>query len=354
MTPVERLALRARFGVTQAARVGWYASQNAAGVRLGNRVGRTLPRIAPPRIEAPGGIPNRAVLLGHVRSLLARDLANVEAGLYPMPEDEPDGLPGLLERREMYLKDLPNIVRRRATQSHQEVDREAGRRPRYYMQNFHFQTDGWMSEGSAKLYDTQVETLFFGAAAAMRRQGLVPIAELARGRDQRELRMLDVASGSGAFLRDVRLAFPRLPVVASDLSEPYVAMAREKLMPRAGSGAVVGAAEALPFATGAFDVVSNIYLFHELPPKVRREVAAELARVVAPGGRLVIIDSLQTGDTPELDGLLELFPQLFYEPYYRSYLTEDMDQLFRSAGLELDASWPAFVSKVMVFRKAHG
>ncbi|WP_226579303.1 class I SAM-dependent methyltransferase [Acuticoccus sediminis] len=351
MTPVERFAMRARFGLAQAARVGWYASQNAAGVRVGREAGRDLPPPPKPVIEAPAGIPNRAELLKHVRKLLVRDLANVEAGLYPMPVDEPDGLRGLIERRGMYLKDIPNIVRRRATRSHQEVDRSGGKRPRYYMQNFHFQTDGWMTEDSARLYDTQVETLFLGAAAAMRRQGLVPIAEMVRERDQRTLAMLDVASGSGSFLRDVRQAFPRLPIVASDLSEPYVGLARSKVGSRSGSGAVVAAAESLPFATGGFDIVSTIYLFHELPPKVRRQVAAEMARVVAPGGRVIVIDSLQTGDTVELDGLLELFPQLFHEPYYRSYLTEDIVALFADAGLELMAGWPAFLSKVQVFQK---
>ena len=116
---------------------------------------------------------------------------------------------------------------------------------------------------------------------------------------------------------------------------------------------MVGAAEHLPFAGGSFDIVSTIYLFHELPPKVRRMVAAEMARVVAPGGRVIVIDSLQTGDTPELDGLLELFPQLFHEPYYRSYLTEDVEALFTDAGLDLTASWPAFLSKVLVFEKPH-
>jgi len=351
MTPVERAALRAEYSVRQAARVGWYAAQSMAGTRVARRVGRDLP--APPaiRIEAPGGIPDRPVLLGHVRRLLARDLANVEAGIYPMPDDEPGGLAALIERRARYLADIPNIVRRRATGTHQEVDRTDGGRPRYYMQNFHFQTDGWMSEESAALYDTQVETLFFGAAAAMRRQALVPIAEMVRERDQRGMRMLDVATGSGAFLRDVRNAFPRLPVVASDLSEPYLARACRELAPRPGSGAVCAPAEALPFATGSFDVVTNIYLFHELPPKIRPLVAAEMARIVAPGGRVVVVDSLQTGDVPELDGLLELFPQLFHEPYYRSYLKTDVGRLFGSAGLDPVATWPAFVSKVFVFRK---
>lgn len=351
MTPVERLALRTRFSIAQAARVGWYASQRAAGTRLANRTARDLPKLPAPTITAPAGLPTRAELLARVRELLARDLANVEAGLYPLPVDEPDGLGGLLERAMLYLRDVPEVVRRRATGAHQEVNESDGRRPRYYMQNFHFQTDGWMSERSAKLYDTQVETLFFGAAAAMRRQALVPIAELARQRDQRAMRMLDVASGSGAFLRDVRAAFPRLPIVASDLSEPYVGLARKTLGTRPGSGAVVAAAEELPFPTGRFDVVSSVFLFHELPPKVRAAVAAEMARVVAPGGRVVIVDSLQTGDTPALDGLLELFPQLFHEPYYGSYLTADMVRLFDSAGLVLEASWPAFVSKVFVFGK---
>jgi ubiquinone/menaquinone biosynthesis C-methylase UbiE len=351
MTPVERLALRTRFSIAQAARVGWYASQRAAGTRIATTVARGLPKVPGPTIEAPAGLPSQGVLLGHVRDLMARDLANVEAGLYPMPAGEPDGLPGLIERAALYLRDVPEVVRRRALGAHQEVNREEGRRPRYYMQNFHFQTDGWMSEHSARLYDTQVETLFFGAAAAMRRQALVPIAEMAAVRDQRQLRMLDVASGSGAFLRDVRHAFPRLSVVASDLSEPYVGLAWQKLGRRPASAAVVAAAEALPFASGAFDLVTNIYLFHELPPTVRPRVAAELARMIAPGGRLIVVDSLQTGDTPQLDGLLELFPQLFHEPYYRSYLTTDMTRLFGDAGLDVEAAWPAFLSKVYVFRR---
>ncbi len=352
MTPVERLALRARFSIEQAARVGWYTSQRAAGRRLAARVGAELPKPPTPIIEAPAGLPPRAVLLRHVRELFARDLANVEAGLYPMPTLDPGGLPGLIRQRRAYLSDLPEVVRRRATRSHQELAREGAGRPRYYMQNFHFQTDGWMSETSAALYDTQVETLFYGAAAAMRRQALVPIAKRLAFVDQRTTRLLDVASGSGAFLRDLRAAFPRLPVIASDLSAPYVSLARKRLGSVRGSDAVVAAAEALPFPDDAFDLLTNIYLFHELPPKVRVAVAAEFARVLAPGGLLVIVDSLQTGDTPALDGLLELFPQLFHEPYYKSYLTADLVGLFTESGLELEGTFPAFFSKVFVFRKS--
>jgi ubiquinone/menaquinone biosynthesis C-methylase UbiE len=57
-----------------------------------------------------------------------------------------------------------------------------------------------------------------------------------------------------------------------------------------------------------------------LPPKVRRIVFREFARVLKPDGRLVLVDSLQRADEPDYEGLLELFPQSFHEPYFASYI----------------------------------
>lgn len=76
-----------------------------------------------------------------------------------------------------------------------------------------------------------------------------------------------------------------------------------------------------------------------------------MARVLKPGGTLVFIDSLQMGDRPGWDGLLEGFPQRFHEPYYRQYTIDDLDALFSGVGLEAVSWWPAFLSKVMVRRK---
>jgi ubiquinone/menaquinone biosynthesis C-methylase UbiE len=47
------------------------------------------------------------------------------------------------------------------------------------------------------------------------------------------------------------------------------------------------------------DAVTSLFLFHELPLKVRRIVFRECARVLKPGGRLVLVDSLQRGDRPD-------------------------------------------------------
>jgi hypothetical protein len=63
------------------------------------------------------------------------------------------------------------------------------------------------------------------------------------------------------------------------------------------------------------------------------------------------VDSLERGDKPDYDGLLELFPQSFHEPYYTSYIDEDFDAIARSCGLIYAGASIAFVSKVMVFDK---
>jgi hypothetical protein len=70
-----------------------------------------------------------------------------------------------------------------------------------------------------------------------------------------------------------------------------------------------------------------------------------------PGGRLVLVDSLQRGDAPDYDGLLELFPQSFHEPYYASYIAEDFPALAQDCNLAHQRDVRAFVSKVMVFDK---
>ena len=106
----------------------------------------------------------------------------------------------------------------------------------------------------------------------------------------------------------------------------------------------------MPFADAEFDVVTCIYLFHELPPRVRRAVVAEVRRVVRPGGWVIFVDSLQPGDEPDYDSMLEYFPAAFHEPYYASYLKEDLDRLWRP-GFAAGERVPAYFSKVLTWRR---
>ena len=202
-----------------------------------------------------------------------------------------------------------------------------GKRPRYYLQNFHYQSGGWLTEKSAELYDTQVEILFNGSANAIRRQALPQLHEVFAGRDQRKLKVIDVGCGTGRFIDALKQVWPKLPILGIDMSEAYVKHASRHLRRCSRVNLSVAKAESLPVANESQDALISIFLFHELPPKVRRVVLRECARVLKPGGRLVLVDSLQRGDRPDYDGLLELFPQSYHEPYYRSYLDEDFAAL---------------------------
>ena len=353
-TPFARLATRVAYGATQLPRVAWYVGHGIAMRYLADEVRRREGEHARPRARTDAPVPDRSRLYADMAKLFQQDLANVEAGIYPLPADRDGSLPTLLQRSRLFFEDLPEIHRRRTSGGHSEVLNEDTRakRPRYYLQNFHFQTGGWLTEDSAQRYDTQVEVLFNGTANAIRRQALVPLHEIFAGRDQRTLRLLDIGCGTARFLDFVKQAWPRLPVLGLDLSEAYAKEAKHHLRRRSRLGFVVGNGEQLPVADASQDAVTSVFTFHELPSEVRRTVIRESARVLKPGGRLIILDSLQRNDAPDYQGLLELFPQNFHEPYYESYLDEDFAAIAQACGLMHVRDVPAFVSKVMVFNKA--
>jgi ubiquinone/menaquinone biosynthesis C-methylase UbiE len=291
-------------------------------------------------------------LLADLAQLFLRDADAVRAGLYP-PDVGQNGFLENLRRAQAMLADVPSTMeRRRAGEAcTSRAVSQAGGLPDYYLQDFHFQTGGYLTGESARLYDVQVETLFLGGAAAMRREALRPIAEFMRGRDQRRTTLLDVACGTGRFLRDVRLAWPAMRLMGLDLSQPYLDEGRRQLEGLRPVEWIVGAGERLPLPDASVDIATSIFLFHELPGEVRRRVSAEVARVLKDDGLFVFIDSLQLGDRPGWDGLLESFPMRFHEPYFAHYTSDDLDLVFTEAGLGVQATWTSYLSKIIVCRK---
>jgi len=281
-------------------------------------------------------------------SAFEKDARDVAAGLYPAMDTGADPLE-VFRRAGDVLTDARAVDQRRRGARATEVRSESSTAyPSYYRQNFHYQTGGWFTQDSARRYEAQVEALFSGAAGAMRRRALSLLARAWRGRDHRGLKVVDLACGSGGFLKDLRRAFPRARVMGLDLSAAYLNEARS----RSGVEGVVQAnAERLPFADASLDAVTCVYLFHELPPRVRPVVAKEVARVLKPGGVLAFADSVQPQDEPDLARLLEAFPAFFHEPYYGSYATTDLGTLFARAGLTAAGADKAFLTKALLFRK---
>ncbi len=280
--------------------------------------------------------------LARLRDLLERDAAMIGRGLAPLSVLRPRDPLGHGRRLLRILADGPRVTRRRRARRARDFSQQASRwledLPAYYRRNFHYQTDGYLSERSADLYEHQVELLFRGGADPMRRLLVAPLtAHLARrGRDGngRGLRFLELGSGVGSATRSIARCFPEARITCLDLSHPYTNHAQRRLSEFERVDCVQGDAAALEFADGRFDAVYSVFLFHELPLPVRAQVIEESRRVLRPGGFFGLVDSLQRGDDPSLDWALEFFPREFHEPYYANYAANPMEALVEAADFE--------------------
>jgi ubiquinone/menaquinone biosynthesis C-methylase UbiE len=163
--------------------------------------------------------------------------------------------------------------------------------------------------------------------------------------------VLDLGAGTGRFLSQLASALPGARLYALDLSAYYLAEAEALLAGVPFASFLVENAERTSLRDGSMDASASVFLFHELPPAARRQVAAEALRVLRPGGRFVVLDSAQRSDSPELAAYLDRFPAEYHEPFYQGYLDDDLAPLFAGAGFEIEEVRPFFLSKRVVARK---
>jgi ubiquinone/menaquinone biosynthesis C-methylase UbiE len=297
-----------------------------------------------------------AALRERYEGLLARDLANVEAGLYPRSLLYQIPVATYARTLPMLLLDVPRVLRRVLARDHEDLpaDVDLQRYPSYFRRNFHWQSDGYLSRRSAELYDLAVELLFAGTSDVMRRQVIPPISRFLGNAAGTDVRLLDVACGTGRALAQIACAHPRLRLYGLDLSPYYLQVARRVLADLPDVSLVAENAERLPFRAGYFDVVTSVFLFHELPRSARRMVLAEMHRVLRPGGLLVIEDSAQLAESGDVAFFLGRFAAEFHEPFYRDYVRDDLAAALTAAGFRVESVEPHFVSKVVVGRKLAG
>jgi ubiquinone/menaquinone biosynthesis C-methylase UbiE len=290
--------------------------------------------------------------------LIATDWQDAERGVYPVsllfdnPWDE------FFRLYPQVWLDAPKTWKRAAHRNYQEFapDLDVAEYPKYYIQNFHHQTDGYLGEASADLYDLQVELLFGGTGDPMRRRILAPLQQSLAAfsaTPARQIRILDVACGGGRTLKQLRGAFPDAALYGIDLSRTYLRKTNQLLSQDPGElpQLLQANAEALPYVDHYFHGVSSVFLFHELPGEVRQNVMNECFRVTKPGGVLVICDSIQSDDSPELKVMLDNFPTVFHEPYYRHYSTDNLVARLESAGFENIEVEVHFMSKYFIAHK---
>lgn len=113
--------------------------------------------------------------------------------------------------------------------------------------------------------------------------------------------VLDVGCGTGTLALK---AYARVGtaghVAGIDPGPRQIARARHKAG-RAGCPIDfrVAAIEHLPFADRSFDVVLSTFMMHVLPDDLKRQGLAEIARVLKPGGRLLIVDFRRPEEHPQ-------------------------------------------------------
>jgi demethylmenaquinone methyltransferase / 2-methoxy-6-polyprenyl-1,4-benzoquinol methylase len=157
-------------------------------------------------------------------------------------------------------------------------------------------------------------------------------------------RVLDVATGTGELAQELaQRVSPGGEVVGSDFSEAMLDRARAKADAHSPAGVVIprfewGDALALPYEDDSFDAATvgfGVRNFSELDRGL-----AELARVVRPGGRVVILEFTNPTRPPLsffyrvwFDRIVPVLGRLSDDPEAYSYLPESVKRFPPPAGL---------------------
>ena len=315
--------------------------------------------VSPSEVQTKA-VPNETLLQLQERliHLLEVDWEDAERGVYPKEVLFDNSWEDFFRYYPSVWLDLPQIWERVENKKYQDFAPEIDTQgyPSYYVQNFHHQTDGYLSDLSANLYDLQVEILFGGSADPMRRRILAPLKESLGVFAEvlpRQIRILDIACGTGRTLKYIRNTLPQVSLFGVDLSPAYLRKANELLSQIPGElpQLLQTNAEALPYLDNYFHAVTSVFLFHELPAPVRQSVIEECFRVTQPGGTFIICDSIQISDSPEMKPMMENFPEMFHEPYYKNYIADDLVERLQKAGFENIDTQVHFMSKYLIARK---
>jgi len=176
--------------------------------------------------------------------------------------------------------------------------------------------------------------------------GLVLLSGAAAG-----ARVLDLACGPG-FLT---MAFAARCGSAGgvDATEPFLAMARAEAARRGLTNVEfrAGNVEQLPFDRGVFDIVSCRAAVHHFARPDR--VLAEAARVVAPGGRVVIADMLTSEDEAKAE-YHNRVERLCDPTHVRALPATEFERLFAGAGLAVRSATSLSIDYELEEWMAHG
>jgi ubiquinone/menaquinone biosynthesis C-methylase UbiE len=151
------------------------------------------------------------------------------------------------------------------------------------------ETQGLIGSGGWRhdLMEWFIDTFLFRGQLRQLRQRTATLARIQPGEQ-----VLDVGCGTGTLAMEVARRVGRAGRVAGiDPGTEQIARARRSAARRpVPIEFQIGVIEQLAFPDQTFDVVLSTLMMHHLPDSLKRQGLAEIARVLKPGGRLVIAD----------------------------------------------------------------
>jgi len=292
------------------------------------------------------------ILRAEILNMLKEDFHNINAGLYSVDHLIEFSPVSHAKRYLRLLLDSIGLAKRASKNQYREFSENAKehlvRLPKYYIRNFHFQTDGYLSEESADLYEHQTEILFMGTLNLMRRLLLAKLISIGSEKSG-SFRILELGAGTGETIEILVRSLLNATIEAIDLSEPYLVKAQRRLS--GFENVHFTHADALTYKSEEkFDAVVTSYCLHEMPLEVRKQFIQNAAAHLKRGGHLLLIDSLQMGERTEFDWALKQFPKDFHEPFYTNYVKTPLKTLL-CEDLELVEEKSRFLSKSLLARK---
>lgn len=172
------------------------------------------------------------------------------------------------------------------------------------------------------------------------------IAQADLGGDQR---VLEIGCGPGNLSVRAKRAHPSISVTGSDPDPLALRRAQRKAARLTGIRFELGYAQRLPYADGEFDRVLSSMMLHHLDSEAKAAAAAEVFRVLRPGGRLHVVD--MGGHMTTHDGLSARLT--LHSPLAAGNLGDAIPELLRAAGFDcvaLATHRQRFVGRLTYYR----
>ena len=192
--------------------------------------------------------------------------------------------------------------------------------PQYYLQPFHSVLGGWLSETAAVGNRVGMEALLENSHP---QKSLGVRDEIAKLFPADARHILDLGAGIGDDAAAIARYIPSATVTAWDASPFMIVVGRLYHKDIPNLHWKHGLVEKTELPDNSVDALNITYLLHECPDEVKQVILAECWRILSPGGRLVITDSLP-GELHSYRG--------FFEPYKEQWLKVDPDKLLQAAG----------------------